>query len=76
MKASALKYCLLGIAIAAAGTAGGFWLGQQSSSHNQMPAAESEDRQVLYWYDPMYPQQRFEQPGRHFLVDQPVRQRE
>ena len=69
MKALTLKYCLLGIAIAAAGTAGGFWLGQQSSSHNQMPAAESEDRQVLYWYDPMVPTQRFEQPGKSPFMD-------
>lgn len=69
MKASALKYCLLGLAIAAVGVAGGFWLGQQSSSHEQMPAAKSEDRQVLYWYDPMVPTQRFEQPGKSPFMD-------
>ncbi len=69
MKASALKYCLLGLAIGAAGTAGGFWLGKQSSSHEQMPAAKSEDRQVLYWYDPMVPTQRFEQPGKSPFMD-------
>ena len=69
MKASALKYCLVGLAIAAAGTAGGFWLGQQGSSHDQMPAAKSEDRQVLYWYDPMVPTQRFEQPGKSPFMD-------
>jgi Cu(I)/Ag(I) efflux system membrane fusion protein len=28
------------------------------------PAAErTPDRKVLYWYDPMYPQQRFDKPG-------------
>lgn len=69
MKASALQYCLLGLAIAAAGAAGGFWLGQQSSSHDQLPAAKSEDRQVLYWYDPMVPAQRFEQPGKSPFMD-------
>ena len=69
MKASALKYCLLGLAIAAVGVAGGFWLGQQSSSDEQMPAAKSEDRQVLYWYDPMVPTQRFEQPGKSPFMD-------
>ena len=69
MKALTLKYCLLGLAIAAGGTAGGFWLGQQSSSHEQMPAAKSEDRQVLYWYDPMVPTQRFEQPGKSPFMD-------
>ena len=69
MKALTLKYCLLGLAIAAGGTAGGFWLGQQSSSHEQMPAAKSEDRQVLYWYDPMVPTQRFEQQGKSPFMD-------
>lgn len=69
MKASALKYCLLGLAITAAGTAGGFWLGKQSASHDQLPAAKSEDRQVLYWYDPMVPTQRFEQPGKSPFMD-------
>jgi Cu(I)/Ag(I) efflux system membrane fusion protein len=69
MKASTLKYCLVGLAIGAGGTAGGFWLGKQSSSHDQMPAAKSEDRQVLYWYDPMVPTQRFEQPGKSPFMD-------
>ena len=69
MKASTLKHCLLGLAIAAAGTAGGFWLGKQSASHDQMPAAKSEDREVLYWYDPMVPTQRFEQPGKSPFMD-------
>lgn len=69
MKALTLKYCLLGLAIAAVGTAGGFWLGKQSSPHEQLPAAKSEDRQVLYWYDPMVPTQRFEQPGKSPFMD-------
>jgi len=69
MKASTLSYCLLAIAVAAGGTAGGFWLGKQSSSHDQMPAAKPEDRQVLYWYDPMVPTQRFEQPGKSPFMD-------
>lgn len=28
-----------------------------------------EDREVLYWYDPMYPQQRFEKPGPSPFMD-------
>lgn len=69
MKASSLKHCLLGLAIAAAGTAGGFWLGKQSSSHEQMQVAKTEDRKVLYWYDPMVPTQRFDQPGKSPFMD-------
>jgi Cu(I)/Ag(I) efflux system membrane fusion protein len=34
-----------------------------------MSAAKSEDRQVLYWYDPMVPTQRFERPGKSPFMD-------
>ncbi len=30
---------------------------------------EEGDRQVLYWYDPMYPQHRFEEPGPSPFMD-------
>jgi Cu(I)/Ag(I) efflux system membrane fusion protein len=35
--------------------------------HADEPAAE--DRAVLYWYDPMYPQQKFEKPGKSPFMD-------
>lgn len=65
MKASVLGYALLTLAVAA----GGFWLGQQNSPSGQLPAAQSDGRQVLYWYDPMMPAQRFEQPGKSPFMD-------
>jgi len=37
-------------------------------AHAQAQTAEAE-REVLYWYDPMYPQQRFEQPGKSPFMD-------
>lgn len=30
---------------------------------------QAEEREVLYWYDPMYPQQRFDAPGRSPFMD-------
>lgn len=74
MKASTLSYCLLGLAVAVGGTAGGFWLGKQSAPSSQMPAtaATSDERQVLYWYDPMMPTQRFDQPGKSPSMDMPL----
>ncbi|HEX5755589.1 MAG TPA: efflux RND transporter periplasmic adaptor subunit [Arenimonas sp.] len=33
------------------------------------PEPASTERKVLYWYDPMYPQQRFEQPGKSPFMD-------
>ncbi len=32
-------------------------------------AAKEGERQVLYWYDPMYPQQKFDQPGKSPFMD-------
>lgn len=31
--------------------------------------AEQTEREVLYWYDPMYPQQRFDAPGKSPFMD-------
>lgn len=54
----------------AAGGASGYWFAQQKPS--LAPAAASSDssaRKPLYWYDPMYPQQRFEAPGKSPFMD-------
>jgi Cu(I)/Ag(I) efflux system membrane fusion protein len=32
-------------------------------------AAHSSGKQVLYWYDPMYPQQKFDKPGKSPFMD-------
>ncbi|MCF5699960.1 efflux RND transporter periplasmic adaptor subunit [Pseudomonas syringae] len=58
----------------ALGGAGGYWLAQPRVS--SVPAAAPEqkhessvDRKVLYWYDPMYPQQKFDKPGKSPFMD-------
>ncbi len=68
---SRLRYAAL--AVAGLGLAAtGYWFGM---SHPQAPspgapAAEGTgDRNVLYWYDPMYPQQRFDKPGKSPFMD-------
>lgn len=58
----------------ALGAAAGYWFAQQRMDAVPSPAAEPgadapEQRQVLYWYDPMYPQQRFDQPGQSPFMD-------
>jgi Cu(I)/Ag(I) efflux system membrane fusion protein len=32
-------------------------------------AAQEKDKEVLYWYDPMYPQQKFDEPGKSPFMD-------
>lgn len=63
---------------AAAGYGVATWRSQQEKRVTATPIANpdatgdfkaSPDRKVLYWYDPMYPQQRFDQPGKSPFMD-------
>ena len=54
------------VAVLAAG--GGYWFAMQRMDHAPVQAAQSE-RKVLYWYDPMYPQQKFDKPGKSPFMD-------
>lgn len=45
---------------------------EQDSSHDEdhdRTEARDEDREVLYWYDPMHPETRFDQPGPSPFMD-------
>jgi membrane fusion protein, copper/silver efflux system len=75
MSARIAKSALLATLVLAIGAAGGYWFAQQSPSagHNPVIAAEetsaADERKVLYWYDPMVPQQQFDQPGKSPFMD-------
>jgi Cu(I)/Ag(I) efflux system membrane fusion protein len=56
------------------GGAGGFWFAQQRMSGVPGIAPEQnlnspDERKALYWYDPMYPQQKFDKPGKSPFMD-------
>jgi Cu(I)/Ag(I) efflux system membrane fusion protein len=61
------------IAVAVALAVGGFYLGKRSASHEPTSAATtaapSSDRKVLYYHDPMFPQQKFDKPGKSPFMD-------
>jgi membrane fusion protein, copper/silver efflux system len=68
----------LAVVLAVAGVAGGYWYGMSQGLKHVAPAATSAapvapvteaGRKVLYWYDPMYPQQRFDKPGKSPFMD-------
>ena len=65
---SRLLMTFAGLSLLAVGAAAGYWLSPQ----HQMPAtavtAKAEPK-VLYWYDPMYPTQQFDQPGPSPFMD-------
>lgn len=62
---------LVGVCIAA-GIAVGYRLAPvlsgEDNSMAQTPQTSAE-RKALYWYDPMYPQQKFDQPGKSPFMD-------
>lgn len=71
MKASVVGFSLLALAVTAGGIAGGYWLGKRSAAQGDAPqvATRPDERQVLYWYDPMKPEQRFDKPGKSPFMD-------
>ena len=71
MKRPLFIYFMLVLLLVAGGSAAGFWLGQQSASHAPMAVAAkaSDERTVLYWYDPMMPTQHFDKPGKSPFMD-------
>jgi Cu(I)/Ag(I) efflux system membrane fusion protein len=55
----------------AAGAYGGYRFAHHrlmSAAATPAPQADA-DRKVLYWYDPMYPQQKFDKPGKSPFMD-------
>ena len=69
-------HAVLLAAVALAAAAGGYWAGKRgddSTQHSQpaasRPAAPPAERQVLYWHDPMHPQQKFDKPGKSPFMD-------
>jgi len=63
------------VALLLLGGAAGWGLSIWSGSHAPAPtaaagaAASAAERQVLYWYDPMVPTQRFDKPGKSPFMD-------
>lgn len=64
---------LVGVSLAL-GVAGGYWFAHQRMSGVPGTAPEQslnspDERKALYWYDPMYPQQKFDKPGKSPFMD-------
>lgn len=74
MSARIWKGALLTGLSVALGVAGGYWFAQQRMSAVPGEAVEPSPtmqgvRKALYWYDPMYPQQKFDKPGKSPFMD-------
>ncbi|MGE7955151.1 efflux RND transporter periplasmic adaptor subunit [Pseudomonas sp. NPDC089530] len=65
---------IVGCSIALGG-AGGYWLARARIGDVAPVAAgpgSPGEAKALYWYDPMYPQQKFDQPGKSPFMDMPL----
>jgi Cu(I)/Ag(I) efflux system membrane fusion protein len=60
---------LMGILLLMTGAIGGWWWARQTTTHEQTPPSAQQEQQVLYWYDPMQPQQHFDKPGKSPFMD-------
>ena len=62
------------IALLGAGMGGGYWFAMhrmmaEMSTQADASAAIAGDKKPLYYYDPMYPQQKFDKPGKSPFMD-------
>jgi Cu(I)/Ag(I) efflux system membrane fusion protein len=57
------------VVLTAAAGFGGYRLAQQRMAEPPAQAKDESGKQVLYWFDPMYPQQKFDQPGKSPFMD-------
>ena len=65
-----LASLFLGILVVAAAAYGGYWYAEhRAMSAGAAPGPSQGDKPVLYWYDPMYPQQKFDKPGKSPFMD-------
>lgn len=58
-QAARLRAALLAGVLIAGG--GGYWLGTRQST-DEISVQSAEGRKILYWYDPMVPQERYDNP--------------
>ena len=55
------------VLVAAVAAGGGYWYAvshMASAKETAAPGGDFSGRKILYWYDPMVPQQHFDKPGK------------
>ncbi len=72
-KSTIAALALLGMGLAAAGAAGGWWVANMQAAmreSDRLAAAPTPPgKKILYYHDPMYPQQKFDKPGKSPFMD-------
>lgn len=57
------------VAVLLVGTALGYWLASVADAPSDTAPRAADKRKVLYWYDPMVPDRRFDKPGKSPFMD-------
>src|SRR5437660_2040425 len=60
------------VLVAAAAGGGGYWFAMSRTPQADPPAMPGQDasgKKILYWFDPMVPQQHFDKPGKSPFMD-------
>ena len=51
------------------GGGAGYWFAHQEEGSQSASVSQKQDAKVLYWYDPMKPEQHFDKPGKSPFMD-------
>ena len=72
-KSAIAALALLGVGLAAGGAGGGWWVASMQAemreSERLAAAPTTPGKKILYYHDPMYPQQKFDKPGKSPFMD-------
>jgi Cu(I)/Ag(I) efflux system membrane fusion protein len=60
---NAARWGAAALVIAVVAGGGGYWLGQREGSPATETGAAHDGRKILYWYDPMVPQEHYDNPN-------------
>ena len=64
-----IKWRVLVLATVLAAGGGGYWLGTGGAGESSETPAMQGEGEILYYYDPMFPQQKFDKPGKSPFMD-------
>lgn len=68
LKSGAVRWGISILAVALAAGGAGYWAGHRQSPQPQAAASAGAGK-VLYYYDPMFPNQKFDKPGKSPFMD-------
>jgi Cu(I)/Ag(I) efflux system membrane fusion protein len=69
-----ITLALIAIGLIGGGVGGGYWYAMRSMNHaagttTAAPVSPGGEKKPLYYHDPMYPQQKFDKPGKSPFMD-------